>query len=319
MVILSAPIPLHGPYLFKMFLSQNFTTKNNFSFYLLGSLVVILLNFVGQIPLVFALQKYGGAQLPNADGMELLSIIPANLRLFLMLLPFVFSFFGIWLVVRQLHGQTLRSIITSRAKVDFRRIVFAFVLWGGITTAVLGLDYMLNPEDYVWNYDAGLFWGTVLIGVLLIPVQTSVEELIFRGYLMQGFAGWFRNSLVPLLFTSIIFGSLHIANPEIDKLGYEVLLYYIGTGLFLGLISLYDEGIELALGFHAANNLFTAILVTANWTAFQTNALLIDISEPELGFELWVPLLIFFPLLFFIFGKKYQWIFTFKTLNKSYR
>ena len=47
-----------------------------------------------------------------------------------------------------------------------------------------------------------------------------------------------------------------------------------------------DEGIELALGFHAANNLFTALLVTSSWTAFQTESILIDISEPSLGIEL---------------------------------
>jgi hypothetical protein len=33
-----------------------------------------------------------------------------------------------------------------------------------------------------------------------------------------------------------------------------MFVYYIGTGLFLG-ITLMDEGMELALGFHAANNL----------------------------------------------------------------
>ena len=43
-------------------------------------------------------------------------------------------------------------------------------------------------------------------------------------------------------------------NPEVEKLGYLILVYYIGSGLFLGIITLMDEGIELALGFHFANN-----------------------------------------------------------------
>jgi hypothetical protein len=33
-----------------------------------------------------------------------------------------------------------------------------------------------------------------------------------------------------------------------------MFVYYIGTGLFLGILTLMDE-MELALGFHAANNL----------------------------------------------------------------
>ena len=68
-----------------------------------------------------------------------------------------------------------------------------------------------------------------------------------------------------------------------------------------------DEGLELALGFHAANNLVTALLVTASWTAFQTESLLIDNSEPSLGVELILTLLLIYPLIIFIFAKKYKW------------
>ena len=35
-----------------------------------------------------------------------------------------------------------------------------------------------------------------------------------------------------------------------------------------------DDGLELAIGFHAANNLIAALLVTADWTVFQTESIL---------------------------------------------
>jgi hypothetical protein len=41
-----------------------------------------------------------------------------------------------------------------------------------------------------------------------------------------------------------------------------------------------DEGMELALGFHA-NNLVGALLVTSDWSAFQTHSIFKDISEPK--------------------------------------
>ena len=114
---------------------------------------------------------------------------------------------------------------------------------------------------------------------------------------------------MSLLLTSIIFGSLHILNPEIDKLGYGLLVYYIGTGLFFGIMSLMDEGIELAIGFHVANNLITALLVTADWTAFQTHSVLKDLSDPsEMGLEeIFVPVFVVFPILLFILSKVYKW------------
>ena len=75
----------------------------------------------------------------------------------------------------------------------------------------------------------------------------------------------------------------------------------------LGIMTLMDEGLELALGFHAGNNLITAILVTADWTAFQTNSLLKDVSEPEAGWDVLIPVLVVYPIFLFIMAKKYKW------------
>jgi hypothetical protein len=69
-----------------------------------------------------------------------------------------------------------------------------------------------------------------------------------------------------------------------------------------------DEGMELSLGFHAANNLIGALLVTADWSVFQTHSILKDISDPSAGFDVILPVLILYPILLFIFAKKYNWI-----------
>jgi uncharacterized protein len=95
--------------------------------------------------------------------------------------------------------------------------------------------------------------------------------------------------------------------PEVGKVGYIIMVYYIGTGLFLGVITLMDEGLELALGFHAANNLVGALLLTADWTAFQTHSILKDVSEPSAGFEIVLPIFVIFPMLLFLFAKVYKW------------
>jgi membrane protease YdiL (CAAX protease family) len=124
--------------------------------------------------------------------------------------------------------------------------------------------------------------------------------------MMQGLGILFRNRWMPLLLTSVIFGLMHLGNPEVEKLGYGIMIFYIGTGFFLGIITLMDEGLELALGFHAANNLVTALLVTSEWTAFQTDSLLKDVAEPGLEWDAYLPLLLF-PLLLFFFAWKYGW------------
>ena len=146
-----------------------------------------------------------------------------------------------------------------------------------------------------------------LISLTLVPFQSGLEEYIFRGYLMQGFAKLTKNRWLPLILTSFIFGFLHIFNPEIDKLGMGLLVYYVGTGFFFGIMTLMDDGIELALGFHIANNLLTALLVTADWTTFQTYSILKDVSEPQLIPELLISLGVLYPLSLVILSNKYGW------------
>jgi hypothetical protein len=85
------------------------------------------------------------------------------------------------------------------------------------------------------------------------------------------------------------------------------MVFYIGTGLLFGIITLMDEGIELALGLHASNNIVAAFLVSTDWTVFQTDALYIDTSEPSVGLEMFFPVLVLYPLLLLIFSKKYGW------------
>ena len=141
----------------------------------------------------------------------------------------------------------------------------------------------------------------------MIPVQSILEELVFRGYLMQGFSVFFKSRLLSLLTTSIIFGLLHILNPEIQKIGYGLLIYYVGTGLFFGIVTLMDEGIELSSGFHVSNNLVASLLVTAVWTAFETYSIFKFIGNPYFSKEVLLYILIIYPSIIFFLSKQYKW------------
>lgn len=233
----------------------------------------------------------------------------ANRFLVESLLTFVVGLVLLFVWVKYIHKQSIISLTTARNKIDWKRFWFIFVLWGVVSSSFVLLDYYLNPEEYVFNFKLQPFLILVIIALVLIPIQTSFEEYLFRGYLMQGIGVLAKNKWLPLLLTSVVFGLMHIANPEIEKLGPVIMVYYIGTGLFLGIITLMDDGLELALGFHAANNLFTALLVTADWTAFQTHSILKDISAPsEMALlEIFVPVFVVFPILLVILSKKYSW------------
>lgn len=288
-----------------MFLWDKSYKLKNFWYYILGSFILILFSTIGQLPMIPFLPSELPS--PDADPMDIFKTIPSNLRLFLLLLSFAFVVPGIWLVVKKLHDLPIMSVLSSRKKIDLERVLYSFMLWGTVVSAFVFLEYSLNPDNYVFNFKVKEFLILAVIAILFIPIQTSVEEIVFRGYLMQGFGHWLNSRFMALFLTSTVFGSLHLANPEITALGYEFVILYITVGFVLGIMTLMDDGLELALGFHAANNLIAALLVTADWTVFQTESILIDISEPSLGITDWITPFIVFPILLALFARKYSW------------
>jgi membrane protease YdiL (CAAX protease family) len=292
-----------------MFIEQGISSENRFWKYIVGSIIIVVASTIGQIPLLLAVIAKSFAEgkgIPENQD-DIMKVFDSNSTLFLILISFVFAIIGVFAVNKYLHQQSLLTIISSRKKVDWNRIWVSFLLWTAITIISTLALYYSSPQDFVVQFQPIPFLILAVIAVLMIPIQTTCEELVFRGYLMQGFANLSMNKWFPLLMTSLIFGTMHIFNPEVSKIGYIILVYYIGTGLFLGMITLMDEGMELAIGFHAANNLIGALLVTTDWTVFQTNSILKDLSEPSAGFDIILPVVIIYPVLLIIFSKKYHW------------
>lgn len=295
-----------------MYIAQAFNNLHDWWRYLIGTLMAFVGMAVFSIPhfvAIFIKRLEAEVDLARLDDVNyLFSLFDANTNLIFVLLPFLGSIIFLFIAVKFIHKQSITNLTTTRKKTDWKRILFAFFFWGIVSSGLLLLDYYLAPESYVYNFELKRFLVLALIAILLLPIQTSCEEYLFRGYLMQGIGVVAKNKWLPLIVTSTVFGLMHIANPEVEKLGYIVMVYYIGTGFFLGIITLMDEGMELALGFHAANNLFTALLVTSNWSALQTHSVFIDIAEPESGFmDIALPVFIIFPILLFIFSRVYKW------------
>lgn len=293
------------------FLQNAYNGKTEWWRYLLVFFFLFLATQIGSFPLVlvalmtlgYDMQQFDLAAKNNFAGIGM----DSNLHLFLMLIPFMVLIFILYVSVKYLHKMPFKDLVTTRRTIDFKRVVFAFLVWAGFSILMILVGLFWSPEDYVWNFKPIPFFILLLISFLFLPFQTSAEEWVFRGYLMQALGVLSKNRWFPLLLTSLLFGLLHGMNPEVQKLGSIAMVYYIGTGLLLGAVTLMDEGTELAMGFHAANNIVAAFFVTTDWMVFQTEALFVDVSEPSVAWQLFFPVLILYPCMLFLFAKKYRW------------
>jgi len=296
-----------------MYISQAYRYLHDAWRYIIGAAIVFIISqIIGAIPFIAAvmikLHQQGRSFLElESDPMLMMKVLDSNLTLFLMLLSFAIGLLSLYYYIKWVHKQPFLTVTTSRPKTDWGRVAFGFMLISVFTIVVTGIDYYSTPEDYVIQFDLVPFLILAVIAIIMIPIQTSFEEYLFRGYLMQGIGVMAGNRWVPLVVTSVIFGGLHFFNPEVEKLGPILMVYYIGTGFLLGIMTLMDDGMELALGFHAANNLVAALLVTADWTVFQTNSILKDVSDPQVGYDILIPVLVIYPLFLAIMAYKYKW------------
>lgn len=235
-------------------------------------------NFIGAIPLAIVLAikiaQNGITTLP-ANPMDFAAYgLNPNIGLVLVVIPFIMALITVILLLKPLHRRSVRDVINGTSTIRWNHFVFAFTIWALMLGVILVVDYTLNPSNFIMHFDINRFVILVLVALLLIPFQTTYEEVVFRGYLAQGVAAWTRNRWLAILLPSLLFGCMHIFNPEVKEYGFLLTIpQYVLFGLIFGIISVLDDGIETAMGAHAANNIFMSIFVTSKASVLQTSAL----------------------------------------------
>jgi hypothetical protein len=237
--------------------------------------------FIGSLPFL-AIAIWTGApvdELGQIEGYPLLSFVG-------LMLSFVTLFLAVWGAVRLFHHRSLHSLTAPNRPINWRRAAQGFGVWLALAAFQAVIEALLFPGRYQWTFDFSRFLQFLLPVLAFVPIQSAAEELLFRGYLLQWLGLRFRSTLFLSFLTGVLFGLLHMGNPEAvngDLL--LMLMNYSAAGIFFALITLYDNGLELALGVHAANNLFATLLANYKISVLSTPALF-TIQEMDAVFSL---------------------------------
>ena len=232
--------------------------------------------------------------------------ISKNIILMVQFGLFVAAFIGLYVAVRYIHRKPFLSLLTAFDKFRYKHFFFAFATWSVVLVIALLVTVLAAPGELVWQFDSGKFLQLFVICVLFLPIQTLVEEVVFRAYLLQGLSQVFKNCWMPLIITSVLFASAHLSNPEISAYGKGLMVsYYMLFAVFLGVITLMSEGLELAYGIHLANNLLSALFITSENSVLKTDALFYAKTE-DAGAELIFAMCALIAV-FVLFWFKYRW------------
>jgi membrane protease YdiL (CAAX protease family) len=190
--------------------------------------------------------------------------VPVILEFLVTMSSFIPFLVATLLAVRFIHERSLKTLVTGETHIRWKRMFAGAGVWLLIAALLSLIESILYPGRYVLTFQPVTLLVFAILALILIPLQTSAEEFFFRGYLLQWMGLRVKNLWLLSLLNGLLFFLPHAANPEMATGSILIGLGYFVMGFFFTFITLQDRGIELALGMHAANNLFAALF--ANYT-----------------------------------------------------
>lgn len=138
------------------------------------------------------------------------------------------------------------------------------VLWTLLTAAQIAIGFAAGEGPSPFSIDPATYAVSLVIVLLLVPVQAATEEYLYRGVLLQSIGAWVPWSAVAILITALLFSLSHIY----DLWG----LLQVGLmGVGFAYVTIRTGGLEAAIAFHTVNNVGSfAITGTGVFTGGET-------------------------------------------------
>lgn len=246
--------------------------------YLLGTIILMTIWSLGSL---FSLPVFWVD--PAALGIDTGAPAQAWSATLALLLSFLGLFLAVPLVVRFVHKRPWRTVITPYSKLNFRLMARGAWYWFVPLMVMTVVAVILDSDGISRSSDWDAWWRLVLVVLGLVWMQTTAEELLFRGYLMQWVSLASTRKWVIAIASGVLFGIPHLSNPEVtSQPGLDAVIVgtiYFTTGFALGWVSAVSGTIELAIGAHWANNVMSFLLVAPE-QSMAPGALFID-SSPD--------------------------------------
>ncbi|MDR7910107.1 CPBP family intramembrane glutamic endopeptidase [Bacillus velezensis] len=243
--------------------------RNSVSRYLLSLLVIVGLFFFGSILTVFYMFLTSAFNPSLTINWDEAALSDPLADIYLQHIVYFIAIPGIWIAVRFIMKRRFLSIITPNQSLNWKRIFFGFGTYVVLMFVAGLIDFLIHPDRFtLQEFHASRFLLLLAAAVLLVPIQTSAEEFLFRGFLLQ-FAGKLTaNAVVLTVIIGGLFGALHFGNPEMENGALWAGIGYVTIGMIWTFITIKTGSLEMSLGGHAANNMFLFIFLTEDHSVY---------------------------------------------------
>ncbi|MCF6444444.1 CPBP family intramembrane glutamic endopeptidase [Nereida sp. MMG025] len=212
-----------------------------------------------------------------------------------LLATFLFMTFGVWCAMRLLHKRAFASLLGPQEWLvpQFGRAMVALIALTIVSLLIPTGDLM---DDLSLNMPVGRWLMFLLPALVLVFIQISAEEFVFRGYLQSQLAARFNSPFVWMLIPSLLFGVLHHSPSEYGSNAIFITLWAVIFGALAADLTARSGTLGPALALHFANNVSAMLFVGVDGTlsGFALYTLPIDPSDPDLLPLIWIDLVAMF-------------------------
>ena len=168
---------------------------------------------------------------------------------------------AVFLVVLTLHRRPIGTIFGP-----VRLVIPQFVRVCAMMGLLLLVVFILPPWGYgeplVPNLPLGKWVAILPLTLLAVLIQTSAEEILFRGYMQQQLAARFKSPLVWMVVPSAIFAIGHYDPTNAGQNAYVLVIWAFVFGLAMADLTARAGSLGPAMAVHFVNNVSALLIVS---------------------------------------------------------
>lgn len=202
------------------------------------------------------------------------------------LLSFAALFWGLVIAIKVVGKTSLKDFILGvGGKLNKKECLIVLALSASVFIINLLTD--LGHNIHLRGVSFGTYAAGFLISLALIWMQTTWEELIFRGIVLRWVSknniGFNKKTILAAVISSVLFALAHVINPEVtSRSGLDqiaMVCVYTIPGMAYFLMDLYFGNLMPGIIMHWANNFMNAVLVSGEISALAMPSLLVTTSS----------------------------------------
>lgn len=174
---------------------------------------------------------------------------------------------------RVLLKQSYRKLFTRSSNSFPSEVRIGAAVMAGILLVTALPDLIFNSDSYKWSFNLERFLPYLLVALILIPMQTTAEEVFYRGWIQQRLENGRRSIWFVSISNGFLFALPHLANPEVNGELIFAIIGYGASGFMFAWVTMRDQSIGIAVGAHAANNIMAGLFITSEDSALPAASL----------------------------------------------